>query len=131
MKFVILFCILLKSSYTKSQTIDFNTIDKAIIEGGAFWKIDSLGSNGFRDCYTDKLLTKRIVPVKYQMIIDNFGTPTEQRYSSKTISLSYNIYDPRHMPWLSRPPLMYWYIVFVIDKNSMTLVKVDRWHVDL
>jgi hypothetical protein len=113
------------------KNLEFNTIDKAIAEGGHFWKIDSLGSNGFRDCYADKLLAKKIVPVKYQVIIDNFGKPSEERYNNKIISLSYNIFDPRHMPWLSHPPLMYWYIVFTIDKNTMTLLRVDRWHVDL
>jgi hypothetical protein len=42
---------------------DFKTIDKALDEIGEFWKLDSVGTNSFRYCNTEKLLSKKIVDV--------------------------------------------------------------------
>jgi len=102
-----------------------------ISELSYFWKIDSLGTNGFRLYTYEKVLNSKLDTLKPSVLINKFGNPNEVLESTKDVTYIYFYLNPTKMPSSFEAPNAIFYIGFIRNKHEKMIRKIIKWSFDL
>lgn len=91
-----------------------------------FWKMDSLGNNGYRNCSAYNLLKSKLDTISRNYLIDKLGKPTRISIAFNGYeSYIYNIFDATMMNSNYRGPLSTVHIFFLFKKNDLYVSIID------
>jgi hypothetical protein len=93
--------LLLISIDTLGQQLSKDTLNlcSRIIElKSYYWKLDSLGANGYRLCSSDEILKCQLDKIKLDDLLKYFGKPNKVEKSSQGVEYIYYYFDYRRLP---------------------------------
>ncbi len=100
---------------------------------GYFWKLDSIGTNGFRLFASEKIIKARIDTVSRDFLISKFGNPNRvwKQLFGKGEILVYHTFDVSKMPKDYDAPLSCSYIGFLFLPDRKYLVSISEGDIDM
>lgn len=131
MKIFFFVLILITSKITKAQSSNDcqHTCDYLYESISYFWKLDSLGTNGFRNevhkclfsCYNDSL--------NKEFILSRLGKPNESGRDSNSDYLIYHYFNGRLLPKEAGFSMEFFFIIFRFTKGK-TIKSIAKGHYD-
>jgi len=95
-----------------------------------YWKLDSLGSNGFRLYTYDRLLKCKLNDVMDTVILSKLGRPNNIRLTNLGTQYVYYYYDEKSIPPKRAHAFECGYIFFLIDTKTKRLLFIDQGVLD-
>ncbi len=92
-----------------------------------FWKMDSLGTNGFRSCSAKSFLKAKIIDITEDVIVLKLGKPTRISYDTGGDNYIYNIYDGKLVNETAKYTGVIRYLNFHFDKSSKKLLGIGSY----
>ena len=93
-----------------------------------FWKLDSLGNNGFRYAMFKGLLTLPKNQISVPVLLDKLGRPNEKKGSNTGISYYvYHVIDGKRLPEANVvQPLIVWKILFIYENGVLNAIGMEH-----
>lgn len=101
-----------------------------IAELSYYWKLDSLGNNGFRRYTYTKFLNCKIDRITKEKLLDNLGKPNRIWDERNGLEYVYHIFDSRAMPKSYDAPYSCKFISFALNRNG-DLISIREGDIDL
>jgi hypothetical protein len=132
--FLLLFFILALPILGKSQQLDSNSTSRLVENYSYFWRLDSLGSNGFRLQTYVSLLKSKIDTLTQETLIKEFGAPNKiwDHLSGKGKTYVYHVLNGSKMPKNSGYySLGCTAVCFVFDSEDKYLIAIKQVDIDM
>lgn len=95
-----------------------------------FWKLDSLGSNGFRACASDKIIISELDTVDLKTLADKLGKPNFITTSMTDVEYKYIYFDPNRVPPMPEASKNILYISFRKKNTERFISSKVKWFIE-
>lgn len=130
--FIFTFLVLYLDSQAQIVKAEQRECSEIINELSYFWRLDSLGSNGFRLFSYELILKARLNTLIVDTLFKKFGKPNQTLKSQKDVTYLYYYLNPRKVPDPDYGSFgAIYYIGFTQKNNRTTISNISAWHLDL
>jgi len=100
---------------------------------GYFWRLDSLGINGFRLLASDKILNSQVDSIEKNFLFEELGKPNQiwEKPFGDGVLYVYHTYDVSKLPKDFDAPLACGYIAFLFIPGSKYLKSIEEGDIDM